>query len=57
MSKQRFEITASEGTARGIFIVIDKKTSVNYIVTKFGVSGGITPLLNSEGKPVITPIH
>ena len=37
-------------------IWVDKKTGVNYLFTQNGYAGGLTPLLDREGKPVITPI-
>lgn len=54
----RFEVIHKEGaqlTDDGIRqIMVDKETGVNYLVWKSGYAGGITPLLDSEGKPVIT---
>ncbi len=35
-------------------IWVDKVTGVNYLYHKDGYSGGLTPLLDSEGKPVVT---
>ena len=35
-------------------ILVDTKTGVNYLVWKAGYAGGITPLLDREGRPVIT---
>ena len=37
-------------------ILVDKKTGVNYLFVQSGYAGGLTPLLDREGKPVITPI-
>ncbi|MBQ3107938.1 MAG: xylan 1,4-beta-xylosidase [Firmicutes bacterium] len=37
-------------------ILVDKKTGVNYLFVQSGYAGGLTPLLNSDGKPVVTPI-
>ena len=34
-------------------ILVDGETGVNYLVWKSGYGGGITPLLDSEGKVVI----
>ena len=37
------------------FIVIeDTDTGINYLWMKNGTAGGITPLLDKEGKPVIS---
>ena len=41
----------------GVEILIDKKTGVNYLYRQSGYSGGLTVLLDKDGKPVITPIE
>ena len=38
-------------------IFVDKETGVNYIVYKSGYAGGLTPLLDKDGKPVITTVY
>ena len=35
---------------------MDRVTGVNYICTQSGHAGGMTPLLNRDGTPVVTPI-
>lgn len=37
-------------------VLVDRKTGVNYLWTASGYSGGLTVLLDAEGKPVITPV-
>ena len=37
-------------------IFIDRQTGVNYLYIGSGNSGGVTPLLDANGKPVVTPI-
>ena len=37
-------------------IVVDKKTGVNYLFVQSGYAGGLTPLLNRDGTPVVTPV-
>lgn len=37
-------------------VLVDKKTGVNYLFIHSGHAGGLTPLLDREGKPVITTI-
>jgi hypothetical protein len=39
-----------------IQVLVDKKTGVNYMFVHSGHAGGLTPLLDREGKPVITQI-
>lgn len=53
---KRFEVVYSQGTLTAMEIWVDKETGVNYLFHKSGYSGGLTPLLDSEGKPVITPV-
>lgn len=36
-------------------IIQDTETGVNYLFTVSGYAGGLTVLLDREGKPVITP--
>ena len=53
----RFEKVYSQSTFSGSTqILVDKETGVNYIYHSSGYGGGLTPLLDREGKPVITPI-
>lgn len=37
-------------------ILVDKETGVNYLVLKSGYGLGITPILDKDGKPIITKI-
>ena len=37
-------------------IWVDKLTGVNYLYHQSGYSGGLTPLLDSEGKVIVTPL-
>ena len=52
----RFEKVYSQGTMSVIEIWVDKETGVNYLFRQSGYSGGMTVLLNREGKPVVTPV-
>ncbi|MBO4978843.1 MAG: xylan 1,4-beta-xylosidase [Clostridia bacterium] len=55
--EKRFERIYSQNTMSGsAAILVDKETGVNYLYCQGGYSGGLTPLLDSEGKVVITPI-
>ncbi len=53
---KRFKKIYSQGTVSTMEIWIDKETGVNYVFHASGYSGGMTPLLDREGKPVISPI-
>ena len=50
----RFEKVYSQGTA--IEIWLDKETGVNYVFRQSGYAGGLIPLLDKDGKPVVSPI-
>lgn len=54
MAKQkRFEKVYSESLG-SVQILRDKETGVNYMFCHDGYAGGLTPLLDSGGKVVIT---
>lgn len=38
-------------------ILVDTETGVNYLVWKSGYAGGITPLLDTEGKVVVSTLE
>lgn len=52
----RFVRLYSQGTLERKEIWVDKRTGVNYLFCQSGYAGGLTPLLDREGKPVITPV-
>lgn len=56
-NKKRFEKIYTQGSVNVTEIWIDKVTGVNYIYHCAGNSGGLTPLLDSNGKVVITPVE
>ena len=53
--EKRFVKVYSESLG-SIEIFVDRRTGVNYIFKSSGYAGGLCPLLDSEGKPVITPV-
>ena len=53
--EKRFEKVYSQ-SAGTIEIWVDKETGVNYLYHASGYSGGLTVLLDKDGKPVVTPI-
>ena len=53
---KRFEITYKQGSLDVIEIMVDQETGVNYLFRTNGYAGGLSPLLDREGKPVITPL-
>jgi hypothetical protein len=52
---ERFEKIYTQGRLSGMEIWVDTETGVNYLFSFSGYAGGLTPLLDSEGKVVITP--
>lgn len=55
-SEKRFVKIHSDGALTANEIWVDRVTGVNYFYHAAGYSGGLTPLLDREGKPIITPI-
>lgn len=56
-NESRFEIVYKEGNSirTGLkMLLVDKATGVNYLFVQSGYAGGLTPLLDAEGKPVVT---
>ena len=57
MSKEkRFVKTWSDGAFGSNEIWVDRQTGVNYLFHTSGYAGGLTVLVDREGKPVITPV-
>ena len=54
---ERFEKVYTQGKLEGNEIWVDKETGVNYLYHFAGYSGGLTPLLDKDGKPIITKIE
>ncbi|MGO3791925.1 MAG: DUF6440 family protein [Enterococcus gilvus] len=57
MAKDRFVKVYSQGKLDELTIFVDRETGVNYLFNKVGYAGGLTPLLDQEGKPIITAIN
>ncbi|TCI63090.1 DUF6440 family protein [Exiguobacterium sp. SH0S2] len=56
---KRFKVKLTEQLPElgQITILVDTATGVNYIQTWVGTSGGITPLLDSNGEVVTDPVE
>ena len=56
--EDRFEVVYHQGNSLsepGILqVIVDKETGVTYLFVKSGYAGGLTPLLEADGKPIIT---
>ena len=53
--EERFVKVHSENLGSEM-ILVDKQTGVNYLFVSSGYAGGLTPLLNRDGTPVVTPV-
>ena len=53
---ERFVKIYTQGKLESVEIWVDRLTGVNYLYHQSGYSGGLTPLLDSEGKVVVTPL-
>lgn len=53
--KDRFVKVYSENLGSEM-IFVDRQTGVNYLFVQSGYAGGLTPLLNRDGTPVVTPL-
>lgn len=55
---ERFEVVVREGNQLSesglIQVIVDKETGVNYLFVKSGYAGGLTPLLDADGRPVVS---
>ena len=56
MDEKRFVRTYKQGITDITEIWVDRKTGVNYVFHASGYAGGLTPLLDREGKPVVTTV-
>ena len=52
--EKRFECVYKQGGLSSVQILRDTKTGVEYLYVQSGYSGGLTPLLDREGKPVVS---
>lgn len=57
MAKEsRFVKVYTDGAFGSNEIWVDKVTGVNYLFHAAGYAGGLTPLLNRDGTPVVSPL-
>ena len=56
--ERRFVISYSQSSVSGgtTVVLVDKETGINYLFHQNGNAGGMTPLLDRDGKPVITSV-
>lgn len=49
---KRFEVVYTQGITDSTRVLLDTETGMLYLEMQSGYAGGITPLLDSEGKPM-----
>lgn len=55
--KDRFEVVYRQSHSLSLnrqIVLVDRETGVNYLFMQNGYAGGMTPLLDADGKPIIT---
>lgn len=60
MSNDRFVKVYTQGnglTSNQVIIYVDRATGVNYLYCQSGYAGGLSPLLDGDGKPVVTVVE
>lgn len=58
MAEKRFVETYSQGMANIYKIIVDTQTGVNYLIAFNAACGsGMTVLVDTEGKPIVTPVR
>lgn len=53
---KRFVKIYSQGFVGTMEIWVDTQTGVNYLFQQSGYAGGLTALLDRDGKPIISPL-
>jgi len=53
---KRFVWKDQEGFLKETRIIVDTQTGVNYLFVLAGYGGGVTPLIDENGKPIVTRV-
>lgn len=53
--EKRFEIIEKEGFMEGTRIIVDTETGVQYLMAHWTNIGGLTVLVDKDGKPLLDP--
>ena len=53
---KRFEFKQlqKENWMTDALVIVDKETGVNYLMVRSGYGAGLTPLIDADGKPIVT---
>ncbi|MBC1483754.1 hypothetical protein HCJ52_10750 [Listeria sp. FSL L7-1485] len=57
MAEERFKKIYTQGKLNMLEILVDQETGVQYLFRLSGYAGGITPLLDKDGKPCIADVN
>ena len=59
MSKERFVIKGKDtlGLMTDATVIVDRETGVNYLFVQRGSASGLTPILDAEGKPIVSEVE
>lgn len=52
---KRFEKVYRQGTMTTTEVWVDRETGILYLFHQSGYAGGLTPLLDRDGKPMVDP--
>lgn len=55
MAKNKRFVEIAKGAFDPATVILDTETGVNYLFYQSGYAGGLTPLLDENGKIVVTP--
>ena len=50
---RRFVVSGREGKLEGVKIITDSRTGVQYLFAFEGYAGGLTVLVDKDGKPIV----
>ena len=53
--EDRFEFVEKNGVMQGTRIIVDKETGVQYLLAHWTNIGGLTVLVDKDGKPMLDP--
>ena len=53
--ENRFEFIEKKGLVEGTRIIVDKETGVQYLLAHWTSIGGLTVLVDPDGKPLLDP--
>ena len=53
--EDRFEFVEKNGVMQGTRIIVDKETGVQYLLAHWTNIGGLTVLVDKDGKPLLDP--